>query len=330
LDAGLILLDEQSEPPSRPVKPSIDLDEISRRSKRENIVRVIAGVVVLAVVVGGVRLAEDYLLPAHVVVLPSDLGRQTSSPNGTGVTPVVSSKSLLVTGDVEYTAQTGFSAAFSQDSAPLAAGYADRWNRATKGDGNLNAILPDEVAKGGYALDGLIAGVIFQAQTSQSVLVNNVYPIIVKRGAPVSGAIIDYQGAAPPIDTVLYNLDQPNYVPKNSADNKPYFLGHSITVKQGDNPDVDKETLKFLANAGAYDFKVAVDFQVGDRQFTTYVQRPNNGGDLVLRASGALCKPGSYAQVFARGDILKDPNADQSHWSVTDPSGYVPDECAAG
>lgn len=215
--------------------------------------------------------------------------------HGSDHSSVDTGTSLLVTASSTNGYDLGYSMVF-----PTKTGTASkRFLAAITGPeagANINdaAGFAQAMEAGAYGYGGVTVTLDIESLSDQEVNVSNIRAVVRRKRQNVAGTLLDYPGQAGPVHTLYYDLDKPNSVPKDNApDGPPFFTTEQIGVTKSSPETV---ILKFGAVTAAYDFNIAVDYEVGGQTFTQYARLSKNSSDLLLHVTGSLCKAAADGQ----------------------------------
>lgn len=228
----------------------------------------------------------------------SKLDGQTSSKTdrSSRMTPVADKHSLLPTIVSVNTPGNNdsfvFDAAHRQASDALFA-KADR-------AGVTPELAASAIQQGAYLYGGVKVKLTIEGLDSQTATIYNIRPITTRKPIPTDAVMYIESGGSGGVSSIDFDLDQrfPVAVEHHDGDGvnkppRPFFDGETIDLGKGQKHSF---ALTFNAAQAAYEFRIAIDYEVGGKKYTTIV---DNGG-APFRGTAVLCprqSPGTQTRV---------------------------------
>lgn len=184
----------------------------------------------------------------------------------------------------------GSSVAFPPDKSALAPQFVSQYNTdfSAQTANAFEQTFENALADGGYSYGQMVLGIQLTAGPGQLIKIYNIRPLIIRRASIVTDTVIVEPAGAGPTHRIAYDLDSPNPVGKNEINDsigQRYFGSQTIDV---DSTNPQNLELDFHAEAASYVFNVAIDYDLGGRNYTQIVTG-GNGQPLKLDVTGRLC-----------------------------------------
>ncbi len=176
---------------------------------------------------------------------------------------------------LDLTTLHGWAAAFPADRVAAAQQFLDQ--RAWPED--IGDFFRRELDAGGYAIGSLVVELEVEGKRNQEITIYDIRPLV--RPAPIPvGAAVRIASEGDTTRQMVFDLDTPAPIAKAIPDGmdglgaltdtatSPFFRTQRIGL-----PDGHKETLAltFVAVRGAYEFTLAIDYELGGQKFTQTV-----------------------------------------------------------
>ena len=178
---------------------------------------------------------------------------------------------------------------FPSERRAAAATFLDREGR----HGVSTQLVSDALRAGAYLYGGALIEISLEGLDKREISIYNIRPQTTRHDVATDTAIIIEPGGTGPNIGIDYNLDQPHPVAMQQDNLKmpprSFFEMQSISLAQ-----YHKEALElyFTASRAAYDFTIAIDYEVGGKKYTSIVD--NNG--TPFRATATLCPRGTVSR----------------------------------
>ncbi|MEU3461987.1 helix-turn-helix transcriptional regulator [Streptomyces sp. NPDC006733] len=243
------------------------------------------------IIVGAAAAALCVILALIAVETPwrtggsAEDGRPTTGaapPGAPGDNPIGNALILTVTNERDGKGSFGF---VYPSGAAQTAGILRRTDRKNTG-GDLFA---DAMADGAYGLDGLRVTAQLTTTSADYVTVYDVRPVTHRE--PAASGLVVYEGTqGNDVRTIGFSLDAHRPVAKmfdvqTGSLGGDFFSAQRIAVSR--TSDGETLLMQFDARQAAYTFTIAVDYVVGGRKYTQYLDHGKS--HRVFRASAALC-----------------------------------------
>lgn len=250
---------------SRPAEPPVVVVPEAPRSRRQRLGGWLAGILA-ALLVAGIGGAWSGLF-GQLVDLPALWDRAAHGP--------ALRTTVLVTG---Y--ESGFTSVFRGRYHPNAG---DRKMMATPDEDFYQRLSREGAAK----LASATFGIALEGNRAEEIQIVAVRPIISRRQPLATGTIFDFglQGSGE-VPRMGFDLDAPVPIAREIQGGDklgtPYFTTHKITLA---NEEQDKIVVDFEARNAEYTFTLAIDYLIGDHQYTTTVDDDGHP----FRVTGPSC-----------------------------------------
>jgi len=195
----------------------------------------------------------------------------------------------------------GWAVAFPADRVSAARRFIDQRDYPN----HIDDFARGELDAGGYALGGLVVLLEVEGKRNQEITIYAIRPLVTPAPIPV-GAAVRIMSEGDTTRQMYFDLDTPSPIAREiPAEADPLGLGGDIgppffQKQRIGLPDAHKETLAltFVAARGAYDFALAIDYELGGQRFTQTVSR--NGAPF--RVAADLCPPPAMANRLSETD----------------------------